>query len=37
MTGASARPIRCYQMINAAGPWAGEIGNMAGIGIIIIF
>lgn len=32
MTGASARPIECFQIINAAGPWSGEIAKMAGIG-----
>lgn len=33
MTAASPRPVRCYQMINAAGPWAGEIASLAGIGV----
>uniref|UniRef100_A0A1I7SFP6 FAD-dependent oxidoreductase domain-containing protein 1 n=1 Tax=Bursaphelenchus xylophilus TaxID=6326 RepID=A0A1I7SFP6_BURXY len=32
MTGASSRPINFYRLINAAGPWAGEISQMAGIG-----
>ncbi|KAI1707943.1 FAD dependent oxidoreductase domain-containing protein [Ditylenchus destructor] len=32
MIGASARPIRFYRLVNAAGPWAGEIAKMAGIG-----
>ncbi|KAI1730530.1 FAD dependent oxidoreductase domain-containing protein [Ditylenchus destructor] len=31
MIGASARPIRFYRLVNAAGPWAGEIAKMAGI------
>lgn len=32
MVGASARQIRCYNLINAAGPWAGEVARRAGIG-----
>lgn len=32
MTGSSSRPIHFYQCINAAGPWAGDIARMAGIG-----
>lgn len=36
MTGASARPIECFQVINAAGPWSGEIAKIAGIGIFFI-
>jgi len=32
MVGASARPIETYQIINCAGPWAGQICEMAGIG-----
>lgn len=29
---ASARPIQAYRIVNAAGPWAGDIAEMAGIG-----
>jgi hypothetical protein len=32
MAGASARPIETYQIVNCAGPWAGDIAEMAGIG-----
>jgi len=32
MTGASARPIRCAFLINAAGPWSGEVARLADIG-----
>lgn len=32
MAGSSARPIETYQIINCAGPWAGNIAEMAGIG-----
>ncbi|VDK27265.1 unnamed protein product, partial [Anisakis simplex] len=32
MTDASARPIRAHFVVNAAGPWAGKIAEMAGIG-----
>lgn len=32
MTDASARPIRTHFVVNAAGPWAGKIAEMAGIG-----
>uniref|UniRef100_A0A7E4V1K9 FAD-dependent oxidoreductase domain-containing protein 1 n=1 Tax=Panagrellus redivivus TaxID=6233 RepID=A0A7E4V1K9_PANRE len=32
MVGASARPVRTNMIVNAAGPWAGEIARMAGIG-----
>ncbi|CAD5228094.1 unnamed protein product [Bursaphelenchus okinawaensis] len=32
MTGASSRPISFYQCVNAAGPWAGQVAEMAGIG-----
>jgi glycerol-3-phosphate dehydrogenase len=32
MIGASARPIRFYRVVNCAGPWAGKISDMAGIG-----
>lgn len=33
MTDASARPIRTNFIVNAAGPWAGNIAEMAGIGL----
>lgn len=36
MTDASARPIRAYQIINCAGPWAGKIAEMAGIGTLLL-
>ncbi|CAI4229323.1 unnamed protein product [Auanema sp. JU1783] len=32
MTDASARPIRAHLIVNAAGPWAGRVAEMAGIG-----
>ncbi|KAK0404837.1 hypothetical protein QR680_017657 [Steinernema hermaphroditum] len=32
MAGASARPIRCHMVVNAAGPWSGKIAELAGIG-----
>lgn len=32
LVGASARPIETYQIINCAGPWSGQIAEMAGIG-----
>ncbi|VDL72776.1 unnamed protein product [Nippostrongylus brasiliensis] len=32
MSDTSARPIRAYTIVNAAGPWAGKIAEMAGIG-----
>nr|CAD2133635.1 unnamed protein product [Meloidogyne enterolobii] len=32
MSGASPRPINCYKIFNAAGPWAGEIAKKAGVG-----
>jgi len=32
MTGASARPIRCHQLINAAGPWSGDLARLANMG-----
>ncbi|KJH42878.1 FAD dependent oxidoreductase [Dictyocaulus viviparus] len=32
MTDSSARPIRCHLIVNAAGPWAGKIAELAGIG-----
>jgi FAD-dependent oxidoreductase domain-containing protein 1 len=32
MTDASARPIRAHMIVNCAGPWAGKIAEMAGIG-----
>lgn len=32
MVAGSARPVETYQIINCAGPWAGEICEMAGIG-----
>ncbi|KAI6190960.1 putative fad oxidoreductase [Aphelenchoides bicaudatus] len=32
MSGSSARPIETYQVINCAGPWTGQICEMAGIG-----
>jgi FAD-dependent oxidoreductase domain-containing protein 1 len=32
MSGSSARPIETYQIINCAGPWSGQICEMAGIG-----
>jgi FAD-dependent oxidoreductase domain-containing protein 1 len=32
MIGASARPIQSHLVVNAAGPWAGEIARKAGIG-----
>uniref|UniRef100_A0A914W269 FAD-dependent oxidoreductase domain-containing protein 1 n=1 Tax=Plectus sambesii TaxID=2011161 RepID=A0A914W269_9BILA len=32
MTDASPRPIRAYTIVNAAGPWAGKVAAMAGIG-----
>ncbi|KAF7639815.1 DAO domain-containing protein [Meloidogyne graminicola] len=32
MSGASPRPVNCYKIFNAAGPWAGEIAKKAGIG-----
>ncbi|KAK6049561.1 FAD dependent oxidoreductase [Cooperia oncophora] len=32
MSDTSARPIRCYMVVNAAGPWAGKIAELAGIG-----
>lgn len=32
MSGASARPIICSELFNAAGPWAGEIALKGGIG-----
>ncbi|CAB3405883.1 unnamed protein product [Caenorhabditis bovis] len=32
MNDASARPILAHLIVNAAGPWAGEIARMAGIG-----
>ncbi|KAI6222507.1 putative fad oxidoreductase [Aphelenchoides besseyi] len=32
MVGASARPVGIYQIINCAGPWAGDVCRLAGIG-----
>ncbi|CAJ0575364.1 unnamed protein product, partial [Mesorhabditis spiculigera] len=32
MTDASARPIRCYMMVNCAGPWSGSITKLLGAG-----
>lgn len=32
MTDASARPIRVHFVVNAAGPWAGKVAEMADIG-----
>ncbi|KAI6181893.1 putative fad oxidoreductase [Aphelenchoides besseyi] len=32
MVGASARPVNTYQIINCAGPWAGDVCRLAGIG-----
>lgn len=32
-TDVSPRPIRFHTCINAAGPWAGEIARLAGIGV----
>ncbi|CAD6190208.1 unnamed protein product [Caenorhabditis auriculariae] len=33
MNDSSARPIRAHLIVNAAGPWAGEIAKMAGMGM----
>uniref|UniRef100_A0A915EPK4 FAD-dependent oxidoreductase domain-containing protein 1 n=1 Tax=Ditylenchus dipsaci TaxID=166011 RepID=A0A915EPK4_9BILA len=33
MTGASARAVEFFCLINAAGPWSGEIAKMAKIGV----
>ncbi|VDK59942.1 unnamed protein product [Cylicostephanus goldi] len=32
MSDTSARPIRAHLIVNAAGPWAGKIAELAGIG-----
>ncbi len=32
MTDASARVIRAHTIVNAAGPWAGKVAAMAGVG-----
>ncbi|ETN85165.1 hypothetical protein RB195_021643 [Necator americanus] len=32
MSDTSARPIRAHMIVNAAGPWAGKIAELAGIG-----
>ncbi|EFO93823.1 hypothetical protein CRE_12628 [Caenorhabditis remanei] len=32
MNDASARPIRAHLIVNAAGPWAGQVAKLAGIG-----
>lgn len=37
MTDASARPIRCHMIVNAAGPWAGEIAKKVGSGKKFLF
>uniref|UniRef100_A0AC35TSI0 DAO domain-containing protein n=1 Tax=Rhabditophanes sp. KR3021 TaxID=114890 RepID=A0AC35TSI0_9BILA len=31
-TGASPRPVRTHLIVNCAGPWAGKVAEMAGIG-----
>lgn len=36
MSGSSARPIETYQIINCAGPWAGQVCEMAGIGKLLV-
>lgn len=33
MTDASPRTMKAMAYINAAGPWAGEIARMAGVGL----
>lgn len=33
MTDASPRPMKAMTYINAAGPWAGEVARMVGIGL----
>ena len=33
MNDASGRPIRAHLIVTAAGPWAGQVAKLAGIGM----